>query len=85
MFINLSAKKSYDPDGNELSFYWWQYKEADSYGGEMEIRGKKVSVAKIFIPKDVEAGETIHVICEATDNGNPPLTRYQRIVITVKN
>ena len=83
--INLSAKKSYDPDGNELSFYWWQYKEADSYEGEIEIKGKKASVAKIFIPKDVEAGETIHVICEATDNGNPPLTRYQRIVITVKN
>ncbi|WP_338000678.1 hypothetical protein [Bremerella sp. P1] len=28
-------------------------------------------------------GDEIHMICEVTDAGAPPLTRYQRVVIRV--
>lgn len=39
---------------------------------------------KVHIPKDAVAGQTIHFILEATDDGSPSLTRYQRIIITIK-
>jgi len=35
------------------------------------------------VPADATAGQTIHLILEATDNGTPALTRYQRIVVSV--
>jgi hypothetical protein len=36
------------------------------------------------IPADAAAGQTIHVILEATDSGTPSLTRYQRLIVTVR-
>jgi hypothetical protein len=39
--------------------------------------------ASLAIPADAKPGHTIHVICEVTDNGTPPLTRYQRAVMSV--
>ena len=33
---------------------------------------------------DAQAGQTIHVILEATDNGTPSLTRYQRVIVTIQ-
>ena len=36
------------------------------------------------IPKTAKGGETIHLILEATDAGTPALTRYQRVMITVR-
>jgi hypothetical protein len=36
------------------------------------------------VPDDANAGQTINVILEATDNGTPPLTLYQRVVVTVQ-
>jgi hypothetical protein len=40
--------------------------------------------ASFTVPAGVKAGQTIHVICEVTDNGIPPLTRYQRIICNIK-
>lgn len=82
--IKLSAEGTTDPDGNRLSFLWWQYTEADSYEGIVEIQNDRQVQASVVIPKDAESGETIHIICEVTDDGVPALTRYQRVVITVK-
>jgi hypothetical protein len=35
------------------------------------------------VPADAAAGQTIHIILEATDNGVPAMTRYQRVILTV--
>ena len=40
--------------------------------------------ASFTVPEDAGKGETIHIICEVTDAGTPPLTRYQRVVVTVE-
>ena len=32
-----------------------------------------------------QPSQEIHMICEVTDTGSPPLTRYQRVVIHIKN
>ncbi len=34
--------------------------------------------------KDAVTGQTIHIILEATNTDSPALTRYQRVIVTVK-
>ena len=37
----------------------------------------------VTVPRGAEPGQAIHLIVEGTDTGAPPLTRYQRVVLTV--
>jgi len=83
--VSLSARGTTDPDGDELTFHWWRYREAGSYDGTIEIRDAATRDASFVVPGDVGAGKTIHMICEVTDAGTPPLTRYQRVVLTVRD
>lgn len=80
--IILDASASCDPDGDELHFQWWVYKEAGTYTGETEIRGDRTSLAEVAVPAD-SAGSIIHIVLSATDSGEPPLTSYARAVIHV--
>jgi hypothetical protein len=82
--VSLSAKGTTDPDGDELTYRWWQYKEADTYDGTIKIKGIGKKKASFTVPNDTVKGETIHIICEVTDTGTPPLTRYQRVVIEIE-
>jgi hypothetical protein len=82
--VSLSAKGTTDPDGDELAFHWWQYREAGSYDGTIEIRDAGKQEASFLVPGDAGKKGTIHIICEVTDNGTPPLTRYQRVIVKVK-
>jgi hypothetical protein len=80
--VKLKGRVS-DPDGNTVSVKWWQFK-TDTYPGDVTI-SKPTSLSSEFtIPADAAPGQTIHLILEATDNGSLPLTRYQRIIVTVK-
>lgn len=81
--VELSARGTSDPDGDELTYRWWQYREAGSYKRAVEIRGADTQDAAFAVPEDAGAGETIHLVCEVTDHGTPPLTRYQRVVAMV--
>ena len=80
--IRLNGKVS-DPDGNKVSTKWWQF-QVGTYANPITILNPTSLQTKLTIPKDAVAGQTIHVVLEATDNGSPSLTRYQRVVITVK-
>ena len=82
--VKLSAKGSSDPDGNTLSYRWWQYREAGSYPGDITFDSNGGVKSSFVVPDDAKKGETIHVICEVTDDGVPALTRYARVIITVK-
>jgi hypothetical protein len=82
--IRLSAKGTFDPDGNKLHYKWWQYKEAGTFDGNIRIHDAEESDASFTVPEGIKKEVTIHIICEVTDNGTPPLTRYQRVVITVR-
>lgn len=81
--LHLNASPSNDPDGDQLNFSWWQYAEAGSYQGAVTIDDDKRPRASLVVPMDARAGDTIHILCEVSDDGIPSLTRYQRIVITV--
>jgi hypothetical protein len=82
--VELNAQGTTDPDGDKLSYRWWQYQEADSYGGSIKIKKANKQRASFKVPKDAKTGETIHIVIEVTDNGTPSLTRYQRVVAEVK-
>jgi hypothetical protein len=81
--INLSATAT-DPDKNKVNFKWWQYFEVDSFGGTIELKEATSSNSSFVVPADAKKGETIHVIVEGMDDGSPALTRYQRVIVTVK-
>jgi len=81
--VKLIARAT-DPDGDKLSYRWWQYQEAGTYQGSIPIKRAAKKKASITIPEDAKPGQCVHLICEVTDAGLPPLTRYQRVVVTVK-
>lgn len=73
-----------DPDKNKLSIKWWQFK-AGTYPGDVTILNATSASCRVTIPSDAAGGQTIHVILETTDDGTPPLTRYQRVIVTVRD
>jgi len=90
--LNISAKtgstvqlqgQSSDPDGNSVAVRWWQYNDAGTYPGDVTFTSTDSLATSFQVPADAKPGQTIHVILEGTDNGAPPLTRYQRVVVTV--
>jgi hypothetical protein len=81
--VNLRGLAT-DPDGDKLSYNWWQYKEAGSYKGEVTVDNAKAAAASFIIPKNAKPGDTIHIILEVNDSGTPVLTRYQRVIVEVK-
>lgn len=79
--FRLSAVGTTDPDGNRLSYRWYIYREAGTYAGQANIADSTQPQATLDIPADAK-GRTIHVILEVTDDGEPVLTRYRRVVVT---
>ncbi|HVX52183.1 MAG TPA: nucleoside hydrolase-like domain-containing protein [Chitinophagaceae bacterium] len=72
-----------DPDGDGITLSWWQL-PAGSYPHAITLSNPASQRMVITIPKDAVAGQTIHIILEATDNGSPSLTSYQRVIITIR-
>lgn len=81
--IRLVATVS-DPDRDPVKVVWWQYQEAGTYRGALPIANDTTLNATMTVPPDAKPGETVHVILEASDSGEPVLTRYQRMVITAR-
>jgi len=79
--IRLKGAAS-DPDGDSISINWWHFKTG-SYKGDVRIADPSAIVTEVILPDDVVAGQTIHLILEATDNGSPALTRYRRVIVTI--
>ncbi|WP_247236680.1 DUF1593 domain-containing protein [Telluribacter sp. SYSU D00476] len=73
-----------DPDGDQVSLRWWQF-QTGSYPGKVVITNPDSKQTEVQIPSDAVAGQTIHLVLEGTDHGTPALTRYQRVIVTVRN
>ena len=79
--ITLDASASTDPDGDRLELFWEFYPEAGTYSGPLEVRTNRAGVIAFEVPK---SNTVLHWILHAADNGTPPLTRYQRVVVTTE-
>jgi Protein of unknown function (DUF1593) len=87
--VNLAADGSSDPDGHALSYEWFYYGEPGTLllssgrtAAPLAIEGADAIHAWFTAPR-VTKPETIHIILAVTDRGTPPLTRYQRVIVTV--
>lgn len=88
--VELSAEGSSDPDGNKLSYSWFYYPEPGTFniatarkGNPLKIENADQAKAWFIVPKTERKG-TMHIIVAVTDNGKPALTRYERVIVTVK-
>jgi len=82
-YLTLDASLSSDPENDALQFKWWIMPESGSYTKEIAIPDNTSDKIRIKLPSD-SAGKNFHVICEVTDNGEPALTSYRRIIIHSK-
>lgn len=86
-----------DPDGDRVDVQWWNYCEAGTYAFKKQtvdgittpvpvnMIGASSKTVKVEIPEDAKNGDTIHIIAQATDNGEHNLKYYQRVIITVED
>lgn len=85
--VQMDASETSDPDDDDLSYHWWNYREAEQFRGDppaVEIRDSRSEQAAIEIPEDAEERE-YHVILTVTDDGEPNLSRYRRVVLDVQS
>ena len=81
--FTLDAFDSTDPDGDSFSFLWYHYPEAGTYKKPIKVNGaENVHMAYFTAPK-VDQQETAHFILKVTDRGEPPLSRYKRVIVTI--
>lgn len=82
--VTLDAGESSDPDSQPLRFEWFHYREAGTFAGP-QITFRDATAARVsFTAPPVEKPESIHIVAMVTDSGEPALTRYARVVVTVE-
>ena len=79
--IRLKASKSFDPNRNAIAFHWWQQPEIGT--AQFVIMRPEKAVTTVNIPADA-TGQTLHLVCEVSDQGQFNLKSYQRIIIVVE-
>ena len=84
-FFKLDADGSYDPDGDNLSYWWFQYPEAGTYKGMVNFGPYSENLYNMHTVKapEVENPQTVHFILKVTDKGTPALSRYKRVIVTL--
>lgn len=82
--FHLNADGTSDPDGDSMSYWWFQYPEAGTYKGSVSFRPYSPNLYKLPVTAPVVDSErTIHFILKVSDKGTPALTRYKRVIVTV--
>lgn len=80
--VSLSGTAT-DPDGDKLTYNWWQYEDVDTYNGKVAIKNADKKKASFNVPENAKSGDTIHIILEVADSYENPFTRYQRVIVKV--
>ena len=81
--VALDAAGTTDPDGDGLDFSWGVYPAATESSRKVVIEGRDTRTARLVVAPEW-AGRTIPILLTVTDRGRPRLTRYGRVLITVR-
>ena len=76
--ISLDASASFDPDGDELTFKWWQQDGISQ--AKATVSNATSSTVKVDMPTTF-ANDEIHIICEVHDQSKYALPAYRRVII----
>lgn len=77
--VAFSTKGSSDPDGDKLTFRWFVYREAGS-GGNVKVENPESEEISFTMP-ELRNDQSLHIILEVKDDGNPALFSYRRIIL----
>ncbi|MBW8332244.1 MAG: DUF1593 domain-containing protein [Prolixibacteraceae bacterium] len=79
--VQLSAKGSSDPDGDQVVYRWFIYREAGGFSGTLELTNPTSEEISFAMP-ELKKGQELHLILEVKDAGIPSLFSYRRAVLT---
>jgi hypothetical protein len=81
----LDARGSHDPDGDALQYWWFNYPEPGSMPTQEAPVDSAENMARVHViaPK-VQKPQQLHYILQLRDRGEPPLTRYKRVIVNVQ-
>ncbi|MEN9444630.1 MAG: hypothetical protein RIS47_1520, partial [Bacteroidota bacterium] len=82
--FSVDAAGTTDPDGDSFSFFWFNYPEAGSYSKPIKVGEPENSHGIYIVAPKVDKVETAHFILKVTDKGEPQLSGYKRIVVTIQ-
>lgn len=83
-WVGLSALGTVDPDGDSLSYRWFQYPEAGTCTAPIRLSGAEGLYERGFSAPKVDQVCEAQFILKVTDKGSPPLTRYRRVIVTIR-
>jgi len=80
--VILDASESFDPDNDKLRFEWLFYPETSETDNTtiLKTEGKKAFIQL----ENSKTNESLSLLLRVTDNGNPRLVSYKRIIINCK-
>lgn len=81
--VGLNALGTTDPDGDSLSYHWFEYPEAGTCPARAVPSGAANLYERGFTAPEVDRECELHFILRVTDKGSPPLSRYARVIATV--
>jgi hypothetical protein len=82
--VHLDAGGTTDRDGDALVFDWQVYPEPGNYRGpDVSIEHADEPRASFVAPK-VSSPEELHIVLTVTDGGEPPLSRYGRVIVRIE-
>jgi hypothetical protein len=82
--VVLSALGTTDPDGDSLSYWWFQYPEAGTLASPVALSTAENLYEAGFTAPAVQRQEQVHFILRVTDKGTPALSRYRRVIVTIQ-
>ena len=73
-----------DSDDDYVTVSWSEYTDASTTETALTLKGAASDTISFKIPEGAKAGQKIHLIVQAQDDGEHTLTHYQQVIITIK-